>query len=245
MGNAVHLHFDPVGGIAGDMVCAALLDAFPAHLDGLAASIAALGPPEGLALRLEAVHSPLRGHRLQVALPRRPDHCHCHWRDIRALLERRIAHEGVRHRALAIFGRLAQAEALVHGVPVDAVEFHEVGDWDSIADIVGAAYLLERLGVSSVSCGPLPLGGGTVHTAHGELPVPAPATLELLRGLALCDDGIGGERVTPTGAAILAALPRRPPASGTLQAIGVGFGTRSLGTRPNCLRVLCFDLDMK
>jgi len=95
--------------------------------------------------------------------------------------------------------------------------------------------------VRGASCGSLPLGGGTVRTAHGELPVPAPATLELLEGFAFHDDGIAGERVTPTGAAILAALPRVPAASGILRATGVGFGTRNLGAKPNCLRVLCFE----
>ena len=93
----------------------------------------------------------------------------------------------------------------MHGVPVEAVEFHEVGDWDSIIDIVGAAYLLEKLEVRGASCGPLPLGGGTVRTAHGELPVPAPATLQLLEGFAWHDDGLAGERVAPTGAAIASA----------------------------------------
>jgi len=126
-------------------------------------------------------------------------------------------------------------------VPVDAVEFHEVGDWDSIIDIVGAAYLLERVGARSASCAPLPLGGGTVRSAHGELPVPAPATLQLLQGFAWHDDGIAGERVTPTGAAILAAVPRAPNVNARLSASGVGFGTRDLGSRPNCLRVLCFE----
>ncbi len=147
MRNGAHLHFDPVGGIAGDMVCAALLDAFPAHLDGLKATVASLGPPEGLAVVVEAVHAPLRGSRFRVLLPHRPDHHHRHWRDIRALLEQRLTDDGVRSRALGIFGRLAHAEARVHGVPVDAVEFHEVGDWDSVVDIVGAAYLLERVDV--------------------------------------------------------------------------------------------------
>jgi len=241
--NGFCLHLDPVGGVAGDMVCAALLDAFPEHLDGLRATVAGLGPPEGLAVWLERVESPLRGRRFRVTLPPRPDHHHRHWRDIRTLLGERLADEGVRRRALAIFERLAQAEARVHGVPVEEVEFHEVGDWDSIVDVVGAAYLLERLDLRGASCGPLPLGGGTVRTAHGELPVPAPATLELLEGFAFHDDGIASERVTPTGAAILAALPRVPAAGGILRATGVGFGTRSLGTRPNCLRVLCFEAD--
>ena len=110
MRNGAHLHFDPVGGIAGDMVCAALLDASPAYLDGLKATVAGLGPPDGLGVAVEAVDTPLRGSRFRVLLPQRPDHQHRHWRDIRALLEERLTDEGVRARALAIFGWLAQAE---------------------------------------------------------------------------------------------------------------------------------------
>ncbi len=240
-GKGLHLLFDPVGGIAGDMLCAALLDAFPEHLEGLRATIAALEPPVGSAVSVETLYRPLRGSRFRVLLPQRPDHRHRHWRDIRVMLERGLKDAGVRGRALAIFERLAAAESRVHGVPVEAVEFHEVGDWDSIIDIVGAAYLLERLGVRSASCGPLPLGGGTVRTAHGELPVPAPATLQLLEGFAWHDDGLAGERVTPTGAAIASALPLAQASGGVLRATGVGFGTRHLGSKPNCLRVLCFD----
>jgi hypothetical protein len=240
-GKGLHLHLDPVGGIAGDMFCAALLDAFPEHLAGLRATIARLQPPAGWAIEVEPVPAPLRGSRLRVALPACPGHRHRHWRDIRALLERGLDESAVRHRALAIFERLAIAESRVHGVPIEAVEFHEVGDWDSIIDIVAAAYLLERLNAQSASCAPLPLGSGMVRTAHGELPVPAPATLELLTGFPFHHDGIGGERVTPTGAAILAVLPRSPAVDGVLQASGVGFGTRALGSRPNCLRVLCFE----
>ncbi len=240
-GNGRHLHFDPVGGLAGDMVCAALLDAFPDQIEGLRAAIASLEPPAGWAVSVETVRRPLRGSRFRVLLPEGPDHRHRHWREIRGLLGRGLQDPGVRLRALAIFERLAAAESQVHGVPVEAVEFHEVGDWDSIIDIVGAAYLLERLAVQSASCGPLPLGGGTVATAHGELPVPAPATLELLRGFAWQDDGLAGERVTPTGAAIASALPPALTEAAVLRATGVGFGTRDLGSRPNCLRLLCFD----
>ena len=123
---------------------------------------------------------------------------------------------------------------------MDAVAFHEVGNWDSIVDIVSAAFLLEHCGVRSASTGPLPLGGGRVNTAHGPLPVPAPATARLLQGLAVIDDGVGGERVTPTGAAILRALEPTPGGgmSGVLGATGYGFGGRSLEGVPNCVQVL-------
>jgi hypothetical protein len=148
---------------------------------------------------------------------------------------------GAREIAADIFTRLAEAEAEVHGKPVEAIHFHEVGAADSILDIALTGLLIEAAGAESWSVGPLPLGGGTVKTDHGVLPIPAPATALLLRGFKVRDDGIGGERVTPTGAAILAHL--RPkmqpePTSGALGRIGMGFGTRKLPGMPNVLRVL-------
>jgi uncharacterized protein (DUF111 family) len=140
---------------------------------------------------------------------------------------------------------LADAEAQVHGIAPDAVTFHEVGAADSIADIAAAAWLIAaqetQAGAARWSAGPLPLGGGQVRTAHGLLPVPSPATALLLRGFAVQDDGIGGERVTPTGAAILRHLGAQaapPPGPRTLRATGLGFGTRRLRGLPNLLRVL-------
>ena len=148
-----------------------------------------------------------------------------------------------RDHAIGIFGLLAAAEAEVHGVVEDDVAFHEVGAVDSIVDIVVAAQLVTLVGASAWSASPLPLGSGRVRTQHGLLPVPAPATALLLRGLATIDDGVPGERVTPTGAAIarylledevLARVPRR------LLRCGTGFGSRELPGLSNCLRVLVF-----
>ena len=155
-------------------------------------------------------------------------------------------HEPVRRHALGIFRELAQSEAAVHGVPVDTVEFHEVGSWDSIIDIVAAAFLIDAVGPARWTCAPLPLGSGSVRTAHGVMPVPAPATLHLLRGLPVIDDGVPGERVTPTGAAIVryllgASSPREAAAVPmTVCASGLGFGRRVLPDRPNALRCTAF-----
>jgi hypothetical protein len=144
----------------------------------------------------------------------------------------------VKARAESVLRRLAEAEARVHQVPVDAVHFHEVGDLDTLVDVVGAVAGLDALGVGRVHVSPLPIGGGTVQTAHGRLPVPAPATAELLRGFPVYDNGVAAELVTPTGAAILTTLgtPARLPAM-TLERIGWGAGTRELPV-PNLLRVL-------
>jgi len=237
----LHLHLDPVGGIAGDMFCAAILDAFPEHLDGLRRTVSALGPPDGWSVDVEQCLQPICGRRFLVHLPIKPDLRHRTWGDIRNLLERADIGAGVRARAGTIFGRLAEAEADVHGSTPEEVLFHELGDWDSIIDIVAASYLIDQLHLVSASCGSLPLGGGTVQSLHGALPVPAPATLRLLRGFVWHDDGVDGERVTPTGAAIAASLVSSDRVGGELCAHGVGFGTRTLGAIPNCLRVMCFE----
>jgi uncharacterized protein (TIGR00299 family) protein len=167
-----------------------------------------------------------------------------HFRDIRASLAAAPLRAAVRERAIAIFTELAEAEAAVHGVPVDEVHFHELADWDSVADIVGAAWLIEALAPASWSVGALPVGSGRIRTRHGPLPVPAPATARLLAGFAMEDDGIAGERVTPTGAAILRQLrpaPRLPSGAWRLAATGNGFGTQRLSGISNVLRVVVYD----
>jgi uncharacterized protein (TIGR00299 family) protein len=153
--------------------------------------------------------------------------------------------------AIELFARLAHAEARVHGVsPVD-VEFHEVGAWDSIVDLVAAACFIAKFPEARWSFAPLPLGSGRVRTAHGVLPVPAPATALLLEGIPVIDDGVGGERVTPTGAAIVryladlsqgVAAGAPEPVAKVIAASGHGFGTRTLeGGLPNVLRCIAFE----
>ena len=177
------------------------------------------------------------------------DDCHGHapphhlYRDIRALLGEADLDPGVRARTLDIFARLAAAESAVHGLPVEEVSFHEVGAYDSIADVVCAAWLIEHLD-ATWSCGPLPIGRGQVETTHGRIPIPAPATVELLRGMVVDQDAHSGERVTPTGAAIVAHLaPSFEPLPGPmrLDRCGTGFGTGRLPGTSNVLRLLAFD----
>lgn len=173
-----------------------------------------------------------------------PVHRHRAWSSIRALIEDSRLDDGVKREAIAIFAGLAEAEGQVHGVPPGDVAFHEVGAVDSIVDIVAAAQLIVLIGATRWTASPLPLGSGRVRTAHGILPVPAPATALLLRGLPTIDDGIPGERVTPTGAAVarhlLADRPASPPVPRRLERSGTGFGTRELAGLSNCLRVLAF-----
>src|SRR3954452_6755696 len=240
----MQLHFDPLGGAAGDMFAAAVLDAFPEHAEAAIAAAVALAP---VSCRLiERGDGMFVGKRFLVEEAHRHDHDHAHWRDIRRRIERSELPEGARRHAVGIFGLLAEAEAAVHGVPVDEVAFHEVGAADSIADIVAAGFLIDVVGASAWTVGPLPLGSGRVRTAHGAVPVPAPATARLLEGMATIDDGIPGERVTPTGAAILryvTGLGRPSPRPRTLRGSGTGFGTRRLPGISNCLRMLVFDED--
>lgn len=238
----MHLHLNPIGGLAGDMLCSALLDARPDLLPLVRATVGCLEMPVPVRIALADAEGPLPGRRFLVTAEAHHPHDHPHhapYAEIRRLLQAAPLMDGVRERALRIFALLAEVEGQVHAVPADEVHFHEVGSWDSLADIVAAATLLDALGVCSVSCAPLPLGSGRVRTAHGWLPVPAPATVRLIEGLPVFDDGIPGERVTPTGAAILRALDPTPAAgTGTLSGSGCGFGSRALQGIPNCLQVL-------
>jgi uncharacterized protein (TIGR00299 family) protein len=164
-----------------------------------------------------------------------------HFHDLAAVvapIERSGLGELVRSRAIAILRRLAEAESRVHRVPVEVVHFHEVGALDTLVDVVGAVAGLEALGVEAVHVSPLPVGGGTIESAHGRLPIPAPATVELLRGFPVYDNGVQAELVTPTGAAILTtlAVPGPMPAM-RLETQGWGAGTRTLPIA-NLLRVL-------
>jgi uncharacterized protein (TIGR00299 family) protein len=241
-----HLHLDAIGGIAGDMFVAALLDAEPAHTGAcLLAAESVAGVPCRVSRHRDAA---LSGARFHVAThEQQHDHPHAHttWADIRARLQMAALPPSARQHALGIFSLLAETEARVHGVAVDAVTFHEVGAVDSIADIVAAGWLIATQedvdGVATWSVGPLPLGGGRIRTAHGVLPVPAPATVLLLEGFLTMDDGISGERVTPTGAAILRYLHAQaaPPTwERRVLASGIGFGTRTLPGMSNVLRVV-------
>jgi uncharacterized protein (TIGR00299 family) protein len=169
----------------------------------------------------------------------RGEHAHNSWKKIRALIEGSAISEGARKRALAIFTRIAEAEAQVHGLSPEDVSFHEVGALDSIIDIVGTAVCLDILNPGRITSSEIELGGGTVKCAHGILPVPAPATLRLVQGLPVRTGGFNKEMTTPTGAAILAASVDEfitGPASFTELKTGVGIGTRKM-ERPNVLRV--------
>ena len=200
---AAHLWVDASAGIAGDMLLGALLDA-GASLDAVRSAVGAVVPGE-VAVRTSTVtRAGLRALKVDVESIGE-SHPHRSWARIRTLLASADLPTAVREPALAVFARLADAEGRVHGIPPDDVAFHEVGSWDAIADIVGVCAALADLGVGRVTASPVAVGSGRVHAAHGDLPVPPPAVLELARGWQVLAGG-EGELATPTGMALLRAL---------------------------------------
>lgn len=236
-------YLDCVGGISGDMLLAACLDA-GADLQVLTELPARLGL-DGAEVRTERVmrHGISAMHVDIVCPPTDRDGDRGGpraWREIRGVLDAADLEEIVRVRAIAVFEALATAEAKIHDLAPADVHFHELGAADTLVDVCGAIALLDDLGVESLTCSPLPAGRGTIRSAHGVLPLPAPATLELLRGAPLEPVEIQGELVTPTGAALAVTLAGSfgsLPAM-TLESIGYGAGTADFTQRPNLLRLL-------
>jgi pyridinium-3,5-bisthiocarboxylic acid mononucleotide nickel chelatase len=230
------LYLEPVGGVAGDMFLAAAIDLGVAEGDLRARLDTLRLPGWRFSTRRVATHS-ITGTHLDVLLtPDSPV-------GERSLVEiREIIRSAnglspkVRERALEIFDLIGRAEAKIHEVPMEKIHFHEVGAVDSIVDICGASLALELLGEPEVYASAPPLGSGTVETAHGHLPVPTPATLELLRDRPVRFEGMG-ELTTPTGAALVRAFCKvESPPEFLLEKVGYGVGTLQLRDRPNVLR---------
>lgn len=254
--DALAIHLDLVGGLAGDMFVAAMVDALPALERPILEELSAVRSPDaampgfplatsaGLRVRRFGIDA-ASGTRYRAADPSASGTSYI---DLRRRIEKAALSEGTRKHALALLASLAAAEARVHGTSVDEVHFHELADWDSLMDMVAAGCIAASLHGARWTASALPLGGGRIRTAHGSLPVPAPATSALLEGYAWRDDGIAGERVTPTGAAILRHLV--PPekcgercGAGRLVAIGAGAGTRALPGIANIVRALVFETE--
>ncbi|MBV9919228.1 MAG: nickel pincer cofactor biosynthesis protein LarC, partial [Pseudonocardia sp.] len=219
------------------MLLGALLDA-GASLDAVRSAVAAVVPGE-VEVRTSAVsRAGVRALKVDVASTA-DDHPHRSWARIRSMLTTAELPSRVREPAVAAFGLLADAEARVHGKLPDDVHFHEVGSWDSIADVVGVCAALADLGVDGVTTSPVALGSGRVRSAHGELAVPVPAVLQLARGWPVLAGG-DGELATPTGMALVRALSDEcgalPPLA--VSAVGVGAGGRDVAGRANVVRVV-------
>ncbi|MBF0143801.1 MAG: nickel pincer cofactor biosynthesis protein LarC [Magnetococcales bacterium] len=237
----IRAHLDLQAGIAGDMFLAACLD--------LGLSRRALASAlESLKLNFPWAHSVRRGSRggvgglrFRVEVP--GEQGHRGLREILAIIGRSSLPKPVRQRAEAMFRTLAEAEGKVHGIPPEAVHFHEVGATDAIIDLCGAAFAIWKLGMTEVTASAAPLGGGSVTCHHGTLPVPVPAVVEIFRRHRIPvapHDGLEGERVTPTGAAILAHLVDDYGGLRLtrIDRVGHGLGSRELAGRPNLLRIL-------
>ena len=256
-----HLHVDCASGAAGDMMLGALID-LGVPVDAIGDALDAIGAGRGRLQITRVVKRGIASVDLKVdtraaissatttpvvtltptSFRLQADHGHYHYGAIRKnILDAKLT-PGTRARALDIFDRLAKAEAKLHGTTVEQVEFHEVGAIDSIVDVVGTAAALDWLSPASVSCASVAMGHGTLRSAHGVLPVPAPAALEVLRdaGGVMADGGLPRELCTPTGAAILAATVTSWAAAPTGRAIAVGWGAGDLDLvdRPNVLRVV-------
>jgi uncharacterized protein (TIGR00299 family) protein len=238
-----HVHFQPVGGAAGDMTLAALAGA-GAPLPEITKSLRGLGVSFDLVTERVEVNG-VAALRANVRYP--DEHLRRTLGDIHALVEGADLPERASLRALDVFRRLAVAEGAVHNEDPDEVTFHEVGAVDSIVDVIGSCVALDLLDADSVSCGPLPMGTGVVDAAHGPLPVPGPATLQILVGSRVGWTDEPRETTTPTGAALMAAFTggeftdAAPPM--TLQSVGYGAGNARLRSAPNLLRAVVGSLE--
>jgi uncharacterized protein (TIGR00299 family) protein len=230
-------YFDCFSGISGDMTLGALVDA-GCDVARLQSELQALQVP-GWELSAEKVWK--NGMAATYAKVKTEEQrAHRSLTEVLEILRRSDLPPRVRDRARAVFQKLGEAEARVHDVPIEKIHFHEVGGVDAIVDIVGACLGFHALGIDKFACSPLNVGGGTARMAHGVLPVPAPATANLLQGKPTYSNGVQRELVTPTGAAIVATLcdtfGPQPPM--TVSAIGYGAGTADLEGQPNVLRIM-------
>ncbi|MFJ7727942.1 LarC family nickel insertion protein [Neobacillus sp. NPDC097160] len=187
-------------------------------------------------------HEHSHGHENSHSHDHEHHHHHDHraYKDIVKLIEGAGLDDSVKETALKIFKRIGEAEGLIHGIPLEKVHFHEVGAVDSIIDIIGAAILIHQLDIDVIKSSPIPVGTGRIHIDHGIYPVPAPATLEILKGVPIDQSDIKAELTTPTGAAIVAVLAEEfcPIPSMRIKSIGYGAGTKTFKNHPNVLRVI-------
>ncbi len=232
------LYFDCACGASGDMIVGALLD-LGVSFEGLREALRSLGV-SGFDVQAEKVNKKgIMATQFRVHVHEH-EHPHRHLKHVLAIIESGDLPDAVRAAASETFRRIAECEAAIHGTTVEKIHFHEVGAVDSIVDIIGAHWALDHLGVERIVSSPLNVGSGTVHAAHGVLPVPAPATAALLRGAPSYGSGVDAELVTPTGAALIAqsAHAYGPQPLMSVSAVGYGSGMRDLPDRANVLRVI-------
>jgi uncharacterized protein (TIGR00299 family) protein len=231
-------YLDCFSGISGDMFLGALLDTgFPFH--ELNNSLRTL-PIDGYSLEIKHVErNQVYGTQLVVKIEER-EQISRKLEEVRTIIERGNLSRAIKDKSIEVFECLAKAEGDIHKRSQEEVHFHEIGAVDSIIDIVGTVYAIDHLKIRSLYVSPLPLGSGFAETAHGRIPIPAPATIALLRGIPVFDSGLRHELVTPTGAALVKCLAKSfgPMPPMVVHEVGYGTGTRHLPDRPNLLRVL-------
>lgn len=239
------LYLDCFAGISGDMTIGALLDA-GASFDHLEQELKKLNLDEEYQLQVSKVNKNgitatkfdcIYGNNLNNTEEKTH---HRTYKDIQSIISTSTLEEPVKKISLEIFHLIAVAESIIHGVSIDTVHFHEVGAIDSIVDITGTAILLNELDIEYVVSKPVPTGKGKIHIEHGLYPVPAPATMEILKNVPLQETTVDGELTTPTGAAFVKALTQefKDTLSMTVHSIGYGAGTKNFEQVPNVLRVL-------
>ncbi|MFP3511417.1 nickel pincer cofactor biosynthesis protein LarC [Peribacillus sp. SIMBA_075] len=264
------LYFDCFSGISGDMVIGALIDAGadPLQMEeelkklnideeynlswGKVVKNGITSTKFDVILTSKSEqpheHSHTHGHEHSHSHETEPNHSHAPhnhhgsrtYKQIVEAINEANLNESVTNMSLAIFKKIGEAEGHIHGLPLDKVHFHEVGAVDSIIDIIGAAILIDQLGIESVQSSAIPTGSGHIHIDHGVYPVPAPATLEILKGVPIASNVIRSELATPTGAAIATVLAEKfgtLPAM-TVESIGYGAGTKTFENHPNVLRII-------
>ena len=231
-------YFDCFSGISGDMTLGALVDA-GVPIEALRAELEKLNLPGYEITALKVTRAGISATKVHVCVEEK-DQPARHLADIRKIIEASKLSASIKQKSIAIFERLAEVEARVHGTTPDQVHFHEVGAVDSIVDIVGSVIGLEKLGITTIVGSPVNVGSGTIKSAHGTLPVPAPATAELLKGIPSYGSSTPFELATPTGAAILSTLASNfgPIPQMQMGRIAYGAGGRDLAGQPNVLRLL-------
>ncbi|MFP4598230.1 MAG: nickel pincer cofactor biosynthesis protein LarC [Persicimonas sp.] len=240
-----HVHIDMLGGIAGDMFLAASLDAGLVEAEAIERALSSLGVGEIRVVPEKVRRGALSGTHVRFeGWDPAEERDHRHLSTILEMLDQSGLDEPVKERAKQMFETLGESESKVHDIPMETVHFHECGALDSIFDFVSAAYIIETTG-ASWSAGAVPTGSGTVQTDHGTVPVPVPATADILQGFELEPRDVQAELVTPTGAAILKTLrglnPEFVRPKATVRSLGYGAGTRELAELSNVVRFVVLD----
>lgn len=231
-------YFDCFSGISGDMTLGALVDA-GVGIDVLRSELEKLNLPGYEITALKVMRSGVSATKVHVCLAEKEQPAR-HLSDIRTIIEASTLSSSIKQKSILIFERLAEAEAKVHGTTPDKVHFHEVGAVDAIVDIVGSVIGIEMLGITTITSSPINLGSGSIKIAHGILPVPAPATVELLKGIPSYGSSVPFELTTPTGAVIISTLGSSfgPMPQMSVSQVGHGAGGKDIHGQPNVLRIM-------